>query len=209
VLQPSGGPGNRGGYRCIMGRNGAPHSRLQYVVKPSPAGGPGIEGNRVGTPPDPPAEDCCWPPPPESPGAEPVNRAILSKPASHQRVENITPFSIRVRWKVSSKYCCCNSCRLDETMSVNCGHQRAYCSYPRWCLIMESHGGIILKEKAEKLEEKPVALPHRPPKIAHELTRARSPDFAMRDRRLTAWAMAQLFFLILHGRQFKTGTGTL
>lgn len=65
-LEPSGGPARRGGYRCIMGKNGAPHSRLQYVVKPRPAAGAGKEENRVCTPPEPLAADCCWPSPPKN-----------------------------------------------------------------------------------------------------------------------------------------------
>jgi hypothetical protein len=44
-----------------MGRNGAPHNRLQYVVKPSPAGGAGRDGNAAGMLLDPPV-DCCCPP---------------------------------------------------------------------------------------------------------------------------------------------------
>jgi hypothetical protein len=28
-------------------------------------------------------------------------------------------------------------------LSLNCGHQRAYCSAPRWYMSMESHGGMI------------------------------------------------------------------
>jgi hypothetical protein len=33
-------------------------------------------------------------------------------------------------------------------MSWNCGYQRAYCSSPKFCMSMESHGGIILTGKS-------------------------------------------------------------
>jgi hypothetical protein len=39
-------------------------------------------------------------------------------------------------------YCC--SCRWGETISLNCGHQRAYCSSSRWYMSMESHDGMTL-----------------------------------------------------------------
>jgi hypothetical protein len=38
---------------------------------------------------------------------------------------------------------CCCSCR-GETVSLNCGHQLAYCPFPRWYMCMESHDGMIL-----------------------------------------------------------------
>jgi hypothetical protein len=31
-----------------------------------------------------------------------------------------------------------------ETVSLNCNHQWAYCSSPRWYMSMENHGGMIL-----------------------------------------------------------------
>jgi hypothetical protein len=35
-------------------------------------------------------------------------------------------------------------CRWSETTSLNCGHQLAYCSSPRWHLYMSiEHGGMI------------------------------------------------------------------
>jgi hypothetical protein len=37
----------------------------------------------------------------------------------------------------------CCSYRWDETMSLNCGHQRAYCSSSMWYISMDRHGGII------------------------------------------------------------------
>jgi hypothetical protein len=41
---------------------------------------------------------------------------------------------------------CSGSCsyRWCETMSLNCSHQQACCSSPRWYLSIESHGGMIL-----------------------------------------------------------------
>jgi hypothetical protein len=34
------------------------------------------------------------------------------------------------------------SCHWGETMSLNCGHKRAYCSSPRWYMSMEAHDGM-------------------------------------------------------------------
>jgi hypothetical protein len=34
-------------------------------------------------------------------------------------------------------------CRWGETTSLNCGHQRAYCSSPRWYMSMNNRGGMI------------------------------------------------------------------
>jgi hypothetical protein len=36
------------------------------------------------------------------------------------------------------------SCRWDETMSLNRGHQRAYCSSPRWYMSIEKHGEMMM-----------------------------------------------------------------
>jgi hypothetical protein len=45
---------------------------------------------------------------------------------------------------VRSALCCSCSYRWCETLSLNCGHQRAYCSSSRWYMSTESHGGIVL-----------------------------------------------------------------
>jgi hypothetical protein len=37
-----------------------------------------------------------------------------------------------------------DSCRWGETTSLNCGHQRTYCSFPRWHMSTENHGGILV-----------------------------------------------------------------
>jgi hypothetical protein len=37
--------------------------------------------------------------------------------------------------------------RWGETMSLNGGHQRAYCSSARLCTSMEHHGGMILTKE--------------------------------------------------------------
>jgi hypothetical protein len=34
-------------------------------------------------------------------------------------------------------------CRWGETTSLNCGHQRAYCSSRRWYMSKENNGGVI------------------------------------------------------------------
>jgi hypothetical protein len=45
---------------------------------------------------------------------------------------------------VRQQLCCSCPCRWSETMSLNCGHQLAYCSSPSWYMSIESHGGMIL-----------------------------------------------------------------
>jgi hypothetical protein len=90
------------------------------------------------------------------------------------------------------KFCAsCCSCRWGETMSLNCGNQRAYCSSPRWYMSMESHDAMILTGKIEELGEKPVPVPLCSTQISHGLTRERTLASAVRGRRLAVWAMAQ------------------
>jgi hypothetical protein len=50
---------------------------------------------------------------------------------------------------------------------------------------------IYWQGKTEELGEKPVPVPLRPPEIPYRLTRARTRASAVRDRRLTIWAMAR------------------
>jgi hypothetical protein len=49
---------------------------------------------------------------------------------------------------------CCCSCRCGETVSLNCGLWRAYCSSPRLCVRQESHGGVILTGENRKSRKK-------------------------------------------------------
>jgi hypothetical protein len=56
-------------------------------------------------------------------------------------VESLSYTNVICMTSVTS--CCC-SCRWGEMMSLNCGHQRAYFSSPRWYISMGSHGGSIL-----------------------------------------------------------------
>jgi hypothetical protein len=53
--------------------------------------------------------------------------------------------------------CSCLTCREAGTMSLNCGHQRAYCSTPRSYMSMESHGGMILTGKTRRTLRKTCA----------------------------------------------------
>jgi hypothetical protein len=46
--------------------------------------------------------------------------------------------------------CCCCSCRWVKSVSLNCGHQQAYCSCPRWHMSMERHGGMIRTEEIRR-----------------------------------------------------------
>jgi hypothetical protein len=45
-------------------------------------------------------------------------------------------------YKTATNSCC--SRRWGETISLNCGHQQAYCSSSRWYMSVENHGGMIL-----------------------------------------------------------------
>jgi hypothetical protein len=60
---------------------------------------------------------------------------------SRHKIRPALLFSVCTWWE---KICCFCSRLLSEYMSLNCGHQRAYCSSPRWYMCMESHGGMIL-----------------------------------------------------------------
>jgi hypothetical protein len=101
----------------------------------------------------------------------------------------------------------CCSCRWGETMSLNCSHQRTYCSSPgdTWGLKLKVewywHG------KTEELGENPVPVPLCPTQIPHGLTQARTRYCAVRGWRLTAWAMARPCYRVTDGtasvRRFK------
>jgi hypothetical protein len=99
-------------------------------------------------------------------------------------------------------------CRWGETIPLNCGHQRAYCSSLMWYMSMESHGGKILTGETEVLGEEPDPLPLCPPQITHGLTRARTLSSAMRGRRLTTWAMARSE-CILKNNRVRLWTGVI
>jgi hypothetical protein len=58
-------------------------------------------------------------------------------------------------------------------------------------MSLESDGGMILTGETEELGEKPVPVSLCPPQITHGLTRTRTRDSAVRDRRLTTLAMAR------------------
>jgi hypothetical protein len=53
------------------------------------------------------------------------------------------------RYFYSTPSCC--SCRWRETMSLNFGHQRAFCSTRRWYMGVEGHCGIILTGEVDEL----------------------------------------------------------
>jgi hypothetical protein len=50
-------------------------------------------------------------------------------------------------------YCC--SCRMGETVSLNCRLQRAYCSFPKLYMRLENHGGTILTGKNLRTRRNP------------------------------------------------------
>jgi hypothetical protein len=55
---------------------------------------------------------------------------------------------------VEEKETCCCSCLWGETMSLNCGHQHAYCSSSRWCMSTENHGWMILTGENQRTRRK-------------------------------------------------------
>jgi hypothetical protein len=66
--------------------------------------------------------------------------------------------------------CCCCTCRWGETTSLNCGHQRAYCSTPRWYIwVCRATVEWYWQGKTEGLWEKNLSQCHF---VAYGLTRA-------------------------------------
>jgi hypothetical protein len=59
----------------------------------------------------------------------------------------------------SSEWGGCCSCQWGEMISLNCCHQQAYCSSPRW-YYYRSHGGLVLTGETGEVWEKlvPVTL---------------------------------------------------
>jgi hypothetical protein len=66
---------------------------------------------------------------------------------------------------ILTMYITCCSCRCSEAMSLKCGQQRAYYSFSRWYMRVESHYRIILTRKTEGIGEKPIPVPLCPPQI--------------------------------------------
>jgi hypothetical protein len=89
--------------------------------------------------------------------------------------------------------------------SLNCGHQRACYSSPQMMMIYE-YGEPQWNDdtdwRNERNRRKPVPVPLYPPQIPHWVTRARTPAFAARGRRLTAWAMERPWVLAQSGLLF-------
>jgi hypothetical protein len=56
-------------------------------------------------------------------------------------------------------------------LSLNCDHQRAYCSFPDHYWVLRATVEWYWQGKTEELEEKPFPVPLGPPKILHGLTR--------------------------------------
>jgi hypothetical protein len=83
---------------------------------------------------------------------------------------------------------CCFSYRLGETMSLNCGHQRAYCSSSQ--LIYECGDPQWKNQKARSKTCPNAILSTTNPTWTD---REQSWASAIRDQRLTAWAMARPF----------------
>jgi hypothetical protein len=82
--------------------------------------------------------------------------------------------------------CLRNTARL----SPKCGRRRAYYLSPDNVWVWRATVKWYWQGKIEEFGEKPVPVLLCPPQIPHVLTRGRTWDFAVRGRRLTAWAMA-------------------
>jgi hypothetical protein len=95
--------------------------------------------------------------------------------------------------------------RWGETMSLNCGQQRAYYPSPQMMMIYE-YGEPQWNDdtdwRNERNRRKPVPVPLNPPQIPHWVTRARTPAFEVRGRRLTALAMGRPWVLVQSGLLF-------
>jgi hypothetical protein len=74
-----------------------------------------------------------------------VKWQILIIPVPHNTYSEfeILPFLFR----------CC-SCRWGETVTLNCGHQRAYCSSSRWYMSMKSLGRMVLTGENRRTRRK-------------------------------------------------------
>jgi hypothetical protein len=77
--------------------------------------------------------------------------------------------------------------------SLNCSHQRAYCSSSWWYVSMELRWNDIERGKQKKNGEKSDTVPLYPPQMPRGLTWARTQASALRSLRLTTWAMARPF----------------
>jgi hypothetical protein len=86
---------------------------------------------------------------------------------------SVTLLCFVATWLVGS-FC---SCRWGEAMSLNCGHQRAYCSSRRWYMSMANHGSMILTGETEELGETPAPVSLCPPQIQ------RAPNPSLRGER--------------------------
>jgi hypothetical protein len=85
----------------------------------------------------------------------------------------------------------CRLRRWGETMSLNCGHQRAYCLSPWWCMSMESRCNDTVRGKSENSEKKTCSR-LRCYSVHHmEWSGARTQVSAVRGPLLASWAMAQ------------------
>jgi hypothetical protein len=76
-------------------------------------------------------------------------------------------------------------------MSLNCGHQWAYCSSPKWCMSMERYGDVLLTRTTDKTERNLSQCQSVHHKSHVGLSRARTRASAVKGRRLTAWTMAR------------------
>jgi hypothetical protein len=105
--------------------------------------------------------------------------------ATKKNIFTAVTHSVILKRFINSWRCSCCSYQWDETTSLNCGHQRAYCSSQRWYMIIQSHGGMILGgENGKKLGENPAPVPLCLPQKPHGLTGARSRASAVRGWRL-------------------------
>jgi hypothetical protein len=76
-------------------------------------------------------------------------------------------------------------CRWSKTMCPNCGHQRAYCSSPRWYMRVEGHGGIMFTGENRRTRRK--ACPSATLSTTNPTRTDPGADPGVRQR-LTVWA---------------------
>jgi hypothetical protein len=97
-------------------------------------------------------------------------------------------FSVR-RWQSYSWWWCCFcSCQWVENLSLDCGHQRSYCSFPR---SVQSHGGVLLTGENRRTRRETCLSATLSTADATWTGPGTNPSLPVRGRRLTVRAMAR------------------
>jgi hypothetical protein len=80
---------------------------------------------------------------------------------------------------------------MGRDMSLNCGHQRAYCSSLRWLWVWKATVEWYWQGTTKDLVGNPVPVRLCPPKVPSRLIRARTRASVVRGRSVPAWAMSR------------------